>query len=177
MIGTSQKNELFSTTNKAFHQHNGIDAPRIKYSDLLNAPTGLSTINGRSHNSTTQSIPINSGGTPVLLALDTSDFANGITWDSTTHLFTCITAGIYMVTCTIALNTSSIQSGDSYTASIYKNASAVVAWTWATGIQGLVLGCTDLVSLAIGDTVSFYVTLGGNGAMTINAASGAIALV
>jgi hypothetical protein len=136
-----------------------------------------SGIEGRSHNSSTQTTGANLNGQNILLTFDTNDFANGITWNAASHEFICVTAGVYFVTCSANFNQANLSDGDTYAVSVGKNGSVIFSGAPSAGVQGLVAVCADLVQLVVGDTITFYVVLGGSAAMTINNASGAIAKV
>jgi hypothetical protein len=144
----------------------------------LDSSSAAASINGRSHNPTTTTIPINSGGTPQLLDFATNDFANGVTWGSSE--FTCVTAGIYLVTCVVNYLATHMQDGVGYAAIIKKNSTIIATSEDQAGVSSsnpLSPCVTDLVSLSVGDTISFYCQTESNSVMTISGASGAICKV
>lgn len=138
-----------------------------------------SGIEGRSHAPTTTTIPINQGGVPQLLDFATNDFANGITWDSANHQFKVVTAGKYLVICTVRFLNLHMQDGAGYSALIYQNGSSVAFSEVLGGIgsEPLVVTISDILSCAASDTIKFYMETSSNSTMTIDVASGAICKV
>lgn len=176
--GELQKSQ-YKVGGVPYHTHNKIDSAPISYKNLTDLPTTSSSISGRSHNPATTSIPVNSGASPQLLDFSTNDFANGITWNGTNHTFVCVTLGIYLVggSCFLAAgNTSGVELT---TFSIYKNGltGTLVSYSQQPNAgnlgEGGSSGCSDLVSLAVADTISFYITTSGNDAKNITTSSSA----
>ncbi len=138
--------------------------------------TSSSSVTGRSHAPATTSIPINQAGTPQLLDFGTNDFANGITWNTPSTEFICETAGIYLVMCTVSYNAVDMQDGVSYSAIVKQNSTIVSQSDVSAGgiSNALSVTTSDLVSLSVGDTITYYCMTESNSGMTINGGSGAI---
>lgn len=153
--------------NPAIHP---ITQQNLKYQIGLVGATG---VEGRSHLGTTQSIPINSGGSPQKINFDTNDFVSGITWDGTNHRFTCLTAGKYLVSLTVAYKVSQIQDGVAYGALIYKNGSSdSEAYSEAGGTGNeLAPSIMDIVSLSVSDYIEGYAYTSSNATIDIQALS------
>lgn len=63
-IAANQKQQLYSIKNASSETHNGIDAPKISYNNLINIPTS----SGAKVNSAETSVPSNSGATHFAIA-------------------------------------------------------------------------------------------------------------
>lgn len=63
-IAANQKRQLYSTKNASSETHNGIDAPKISYNNLINIPTST----GALVNSGVASIPSNNAASPHQVA-------------------------------------------------------------------------------------------------------------
>lgn len=128
-----------------------------------------SSISGRSRNPSNVNIAVNQGSVPQLLLLQTNTFANGITWDATNHRFTVITAGVYAVSCYVLWNSAHIQDGVSYTAGYGINSTtaiSIASFDAATGTSQITSLIYDLVNLAAGDQVTFFMQTLSNAAMS-----------
>lgn len=130
---------------------------------------GGTSVTGRSRNPSNVNIAVNQGNVPQLLLLQTNTFANGITWDATNHRFTCVTAGVYAISCYVLWNATNIQDGVSYTAGYGINSTTVISvssYDAATGTAHISSIIYDLVNLAVGDQVTFFMLTGSNASMT-----------
>jgi len=126
----------------------------------------------RSRRSSNQSIT-NTLASATKITLNTNDFVQGITWDSTNSRFTCTTAGYYLVIGAVYYT----NPGTDFpcAAYLYKNG-AVFA---STEIQSSAIGgdaetgmhVSDIVSLAVGDYVELYTAQNSAGALNINSAA------
>jgi hypothetical protein len=94
------------------------------------------------------------------IALTANSFSNGITWSSSNHNFTIVTAGVYYVTGVIAWSNA---SGIYFESIIYQNGGAtnLVSLNAApsAGASGVTSMVSGLINCAVGDTIALY---GGN---------------
>lgn len=116
---------------------------------------GGSSINGRAHGTSTQSI---SAGTDTKVSLGVKDFANGITYDTTNHKFTIITAGQYIVTGTCFFS-SITNSGKAVIAKLFKNGSVIAESGFGSVASGNLAApqVTDIQNCIAGDFFELFV--------------------
>ncbi len=120
--------------------------------DLRDNPT--TSANGRSHGTANTSIP--GGFAPTKVQLNTNDFLNGFTWDSTNHRFVCVTAGVYSVSGSVAY--SNATTAKQYETMIYKNGSQVSQGRVMCSATGAYItpAVTDVLNLAAGDYIELF---------------------
>lgn len=113
------------------------------------ASQGTTTVNGRSHGSASTTIAT---GTNTKVQLNVNDFANGITWDATNHVFTIVTAGNYLITAQVTYSGTT-------TASTYRvfvagaTTSQAAAYASVTAGGQISISSTDIQTLSVGSTV------------------------
>ncbi|MDE2233411.1 MAG: hypothetical protein KGJ90_04870 [Patescibacteria group bacterium] len=131
-------------------------------------------IEGRSHNPATTSIPINNNGSLINIDLQTNDFANGITWNSTFHYFSVVTAGRYLVHLSVGFGSEPITGGTSQFAAIKQNGTEVSrGYTLNNGVSGEVetAHVTDILNCAAGDYIEFFAGHLSNATVSIQTGS------
>lgn len=113
------------------------------------ASQGTTTVNGRSHGSASTTIAT---GTNTKVQLNVNDFANGITWDATNHVFTIVTAGNYLIAAQVTYSGTT-------TASTYRvfvagaTTSQAAAYASVTAGGQISISSTDIQTLSVGSTV------------------------
>jgi len=127
----------------------------------------------RIHLSGNQTINQNS---ETVIAFNTADFDNQSEFDTATnHKFTALQAGLYLVSVQAGYSAFSATATNVYV-SIRKNGSQVAAGFSGFGAVGTTgapsFSCTNLVSLAIGDTIDATTSQNSSGSQTLLAGSG-----
>lgn len=152
-IKNAQNEKRYSTKNAEFVTHNGIDAPRVDYNNLLNLPSSSSS--SISGSSTGAQNDVNTGY--VLIEISSNDFANGITWTgSPSYQFTVTTAGVYLIVGVIGF--SATGTGAPFETWIYKNGTALFSGyaTAPSSTDGVYPVAAKIVQLAVGDYIQLY---------------------
>lgn len=131
-----------------YHTHNGTDSPVI-------ASSATTSVNGRSGGSGVTTIVTS---TLTKVTLNTNDFANGITWDSTNHRFVVLTAGQYQINAQVTYF-NNIAGGGIYIGYIYINGVAHTAFEFVgdggTGWNESA-GMSDIADLSVNDYIELY---------------------
>jgi len=113
------------------------------------------------------------GQTTTKINFDTEDYDGNNEWDTSTYKFTAANAGYYLITCRLYWDTT-FPNDQRFTIYIYKNGSNVSlqGWRYSSISTGSQMGhITDILYLAAGDTIEFYVYQGDTSAHSLRALS------
>lgn len=173
LIRQELKNSQYKVGGVPYHVHNGIDTPHISYGNVSGIPTATrsssslsSSIAARAYGTSSSSIP---SGIDTLVALNSLDFAAGITWNATDSEFVVETAGYYLITGIATY--ASTKSGSEYQTEISINGNAAGSGASAkcyfqASINGGAAGpcVSTILSLNVGDYIQLYTwqNSGGN---------------
>jgi len=112
------------------------------------------------------------GQTTTKINFDTEDYDGNNEWDTSTYKFTAANAGYYLITCRLYWDATF--PSERFTIYIYKNGSNVSlqGWRYSSISTGSQMGhITDILYLAAGDTIEFYVYQNDTSAHSLRASS------
>ena len=136
------------------HEHTGIDSKQVAQNSLGGFISQIDT-----YNNATQAV---SSGSETLVQFNTENYDSGQEFDTTTHLFTAKTSGMYLVTTGVTYETSSSAVANKTLGLRIKKSGTLFYEAFLPATDNavtdpkLTVGITQIMKLVDGDTIGIY---------------------